>query len=66
MKSVITALPFLNSIPPTAGSSANANGDECHAEDSCSAGSAPASLGGLGRSSSSVDDWNDLLASFSE
>ena len=63
---MITELPFLNSIPPTAGSSANANGAECHAEDDCSAGSALASLGGLGSSRSSVDDWNDLLASFSE
>jgi hypothetical protein len=66
MISVITELPFLNSMPPTAGRSANASGAECHAEDSCSAGSVSASLEALGRSRSSVDDWNDLLASLRE
>jgi len=32
--SVMTELPFWNSMPPMAGSKANANGAECHAEES--------------------------------
>jgi len=32
--SVMTELPFLNSMPPMAGSKANANGAECHTEES--------------------------------
>jgi hypothetical protein len=63
MISVIIELPFLNSIPPIAGSSANAKGAECHAEvseDSC-----PALLG-FGSRRSSVDSWNAFRASESE
>lgn len=61
--SVIIELPFLNSMPPIAGSSANAKGAECHAdvsEDSC-----PALLG-FGSRRSSVDSWNAFRASESE
>jgi hypothetical protein len=34
MISVMTELPFLKNMPPIAGSSANANGAECHGEES--------------------------------
>ena len=52
--SVITELPFLNNMPPIAGSKANARGAECHADEFWE-DSWPAALG-LGSSRSSVDD----------
>jgi hypothetical protein len=54
MMSVITELPFLKSIPPRAGSRANAKGVECHAEESLS-GWMPGVLG-FGKRRSSVED----------
>jgi hypothetical protein len=55
--SVIMLLPFVNSIPPTAGRSAKANGAECHALPPSSPPLA------FGSSKSSVLDWKLRLAS---
>lgn len=57
-------LPFLNSMPPIAGSKAKANGAECHADESWP-GSEPTAPG-FGSSRSSVDDLKDFRTSLSE
>ena len=59
--SVMTALPSLKNMPPTAGSKAKPNGSECQFDDSSA--SCWSDVEGRGRSKSSVDDLSDFLAS---
>lgn len=60
--SVMKALPLVNKSPPTAGSKANARGDECQCEDSSSAVSLVL-IPRPGSIKSPAEDWTDCRVS---